>query len=464
MIHKINKIISLLINKFLVLEEHKRYFLFATIVGCLMLIIVPPFQTPDDVAHYHRAVDISEGSITCHEGMIEIQKDRLELPNKMRVGEIAFDPTKSFDYRLLLEDYPQDDQQEKSLNPSTCGTAVVNYIAPATTLFVSSIFNNELLSYYLGRLTNLLLAILMTSLAIKLIPYGKKLVVLTGLLPLTISLYASYNYDWLIISSTLLFISYVIHVYYRGKLHKEDLLIIAALSLSLTTKYAIQPFLLIAFPLVTLIKENKNKVLFLIYLFFISFIIGATLFFTMSNADTYVVIEKVVPLDQLRLIITNPIFFIKVLFNTFYFGFYGFLAQGVGTLGWLDYNIGKTALLSILLAYVLSMLELVPKQYMKKRFFNYTMLLSAIITIILICLALYMFWNPVGSTTISGLQGRYFTISFFLISLFFANTKIFHLIREKIKIDTTFHTLILYILISVAYIFTFYSMLLRYLF
>ena len=86
----------------------------------------------------------------------------------------------------------------------------------------------------LARILNLLVYILLVALSIKLVPFGKWLLVILGLLPTSLFLASSMSPDSLNIAWSIIFIAYVIRLHQRGALmSKKQIGVVAVLGYGL---------------------------------------------------------------------------------------------------------------------------------------------------------------------------------------------------------------------------------------
>ena len=187
----------------------------ASIAGLVMVFLVPPFQVPDEVEHYVRSASIDNG-VLCDEGSVEIEQENLDLVEKMDPTSIAFQGEKRFDEHLITEYAESRDRSLTKYESALCRVFPITYLPSSLGVTVSGLFTgNELLSFYAGRWINLFVAICLVSLAIKLSPIGKKIIAWLALLPMSVFMFSSFNYDALFIPVLILFVALVFNLLRR---------------------------------------------------------------------------------------------------------------------------------------------------------------------------------------------------------------------------------------------------------
>ncbi|MCR5592612.1 MAG: DUF2142 domain-containing protein [Saccharofermentans sp.] len=101
-------------------------------------------------------------------------------------------------------------------------------------------------TFYLGRIFNAALFILLVYLAIKIIPVGKETLFVISLFPMLLQLAASYSYDSIILGLMFLFTAKLISVFYSDKkVTKKQLIAFAVLAVAIAiSKYVYAPVIL----------------------------------------------------------------------------------------------------------------------------------------------------------------------------------------------------------------------------
>ncbi len=385
------------------------YILIALIWGIVMVFIVPPFQVPDEFAHYYRAASIADGHIFCQNGQLLVPEDRVDLGVELNSASIPFNYDAKYDPQLAKDYSDEESTADTTANPVLCKSNFLGYAFPSAGIFLGQTLGlNELEGFYIGRIFSLVLAVILTALAIKFIPFGKHVVFVLGLLPMTIFLYASYNYDAIIIPALLLFVAYVLFLLDRKqKLRVIDLVVLGLLTFLISSlKMGYQPILLLLVLFYPKIYWNKKW-------YFIAFLVGALLlcalpFLTFTGSlATETFNNGVVPGDQVSYILHNPFTYFKILVSSSVHSLSYYLQGFIGILGWLDYKLGWYVYLLVLLAgYLFIMIE--KKKVDLTAIQRALMLVAFGIIYVLILTSMYAYSTPVGYYGVLGVQGRYF--------------------------------------------------------
>jgi uncharacterized membrane protein len=190
--------------------------LLAFIFGLTLIILIPPFQSPDEDMHYLSAAAISGGHFFCNNGNLLVNTRYLNLVNQMDVKRIAFNPSQKFNPKILFnynEVNPGGINKNVNVASIFCYQNQMGHIIPATAIKFADILGlNTLAGFYMARLFSLLAALLIIFYAIKVIPFGKNVIAVTVLLPMTINQISSVTYDALLIPLTMLFTALVLYL------------------------------------------------------------------------------------------------------------------------------------------------------------------------------------------------------------------------------------------------------------
>ncbi len=403
-------------------------FFFATVAsffGLVFLLITPPFQTPDEVVHFYRSYQISTPNLTFDDSRVPIPDS---LANTVSITStdpiIRFDPSKKYDIYKTKEVATYSIESGTTSQPgynlalgSTYGP--VSYLPQSMAIFFGRVIDaSPIVLMYLARLSNLVVWIMLFVVAIKTIPYRKWAVVYVGLLPMGIFQAISLGGDAIMIGLTAVFVSLILKLRQNnsaGIKKKEILLLISIMSLLVLTKQNMAVFI----PLILLIPNNVfklNKHAYIYKIIFIAVPLMLVLLWVLtsnggSGGSIDEVINKQNPMQQASFILHNPHSYINVLWNTYFFTWGDTITRSfIGSFGWVDtplsewiVSIGYISLFILLFAN-----NGVDK--IKKLLISEKILIGLIITAfwMIVNLALYVFYSPVGYKIIVGVQGRYF--------------------------------------------------------
>jgi len=404
------------------LEPVRFFVILAAVFGFAFLLITPPFQGADEVAHYLRAYQISEG----HFVATKDAKGRVGgyLPSDVdKVINTTDNPSVQF--------YPQlkygEGLTKKALGIPRSNSYNFDQFAPSASypptayplssfgIFVTRILRlPTMVSLYAARLGNLLTWIVLVGLAIYWLPGRKWALVAVGLLPMALFQASTLNGDVITIGTLTLLLAAILKLRNdRTKLSTGWMsLLLVVTALMVLSKDIMFLFL----PLVLLLrKENfssprqawllKTAVIVVPLLLF-----GAWMHASHGvSSDFYDNGQN--PSDQLHMILHKPLHYVRVLWNTWFFTWGDGITRAlVGTFGWADtplaesiVTVGYIGLFLLLVgSYEGSYSELLSRRSKQ------LLLVLAVLYFLAVSTALYMYYSPVGFNIVYGLQGRYF--------------------------------------------------------
>lgn len=398
------------------------FLLLVSIFGLLFAFLVPPMQAPDEISHFFRAYQLSDGQVIATKYDFGVGG---ALPKSLKNMSYDFQATgitarqggekvhagqiKSYLGQSLK---PSD----KSLAQFT-GAALyspVAYAPQVVGIWVGRIVHlPPILIFYLARVANLILFSTLCFFAIKYLPFGKWCMVAIALLPTTLTQVASMSADGVTNGLAFLTFGYFMYLYFTAKrimarhiLTLGGLLVLLSLSKQTFFIFALLPFLL---P----VKKFANKNMYL-YSSLAVLIITVGLAAIWSHkvtdfitvmADTFRPGIHVAPGQQLHHILTHPWWFPEVVTRTL-LNVNGNII--INDLTMTEYNTMPMLLIgfsyfSIIAITLASVKHSILLQAMRLR-----LLLVSLVGIFAIMGTLYLTYNSVGATSIEGLQGRYF--------------------------------------------------------
>jgi uncharacterized membrane protein len=402
-------------------SPQKIFLLLATVFGILTISFTSPFKVPDEAAHFIRAYEVSEGVFL---PTIQNNLTVALLPKQLKETLDVVDKFAFSNSKITLQDLNPNgakiDYSDKVLVRSATGQySPFPYIVTATSLKVVRVFSdNPLTLYFCGKIMALLSWTTMIFLAIKIIPFGRWLMLLLALLPIHLFLAPSFSADSAINSATFLLIAIVLQLHYSKdtvKYLRLKLCTVVFLLLSICLSKTVYIFLL---PLLFLIPARyfHNRTRYFIYGgSTLLLVIGAHLFwFNYIHGLHEERVANVFPKEQLAFILSDPSEFLKIMLTSAKDNFSGYICSFIGILGWLDIHLSAW----IYCTYPVVLLSSLFFTDKKEISIHYSLrLLSLIIFLIgalIIAVALYCTWNPLRSPVLNGIQGRYF-ISFSLL-------------------------------------------------
>lgn len=391
------------------------YVLFALVWGFALVALVPPFQVPDEPSHFYRAWALSQLDYqTDGSGLMLLPKSVVTLPAD--VGSVDRDWNRSSYSPKRFRQYlfsPIGDETATVDDASRYGP--LGYLPHILPIEVARLAGHgALAALYGARLLNLITAVLLTYLAIRIIPAGKLLIAVIGLLPMTLYETASASPDALAIAGSLLFASVLLLTMSRATLERRHIAILAAtaaLSLNVKPGYALLVVAVLAIPKRAFGSWRR-------YAAGMAVVVGATaglaallLFTTPRGAPGQ--LERLLgpnngvdPGRQLEYVFQHPWGFARIMLNTLDQSGYFLLKGFFGHFGWLTIALPFSIVFLALVALAIAFSS--PDDYTAAWWQRIVLVCAAGLAVVATCLALYLTFTPVGSESIAGLQGRYF--------------------------------------------------------
>lgn len=414
-------------------DPSKLFLLFAIPFIFLFILIIPVLQGWDESTHFLRAYEISEFDVLASEydgknagyltpvDIIDLHDSA--VGDQVRSSQSGLEVKSSINhyYRFLTDNDIGENRVDKYFTASAVYSPV-SYIPQSTGIFIARTVKMPLLTYvHLGRLLNAVVYILLCYIAIRVATRGKWVLFVVAMLPTSITTAATLSPDAIIIGGVMLLVALFLKAIFDDKrLSNRYLLTIVALALVLSlTKQAYFVFAgLFLFVPPRLFGGWKR------YLLWNGLIIGLALVCTLGWAylirditgfNAHKPGQNVMPEDQIKHIVSSPFEYIGILTwhiigksNGIYMQLVGHLT-GKGVL--MPLYMIFVSYVTIILAFVVTRYEDVKIKTLKKTeklLATLGPLLIAILTTVLIYTALYLAFTVVGSSSIDGVQGRYF--------------------------------------------------------
>lgn len=420
----------------------QRFFLLTALTfGLLVIFITPPLQVPDEINHFYRAWQLSEGQF-------------LPVKNDARVGgfipksvdsltvffkKIRFEnhPNISADDILLKFKIPLNEKEKKFIDfPNTAMYNIVSYLPQTATIYICRKINlPPLYTYYISRVFTLFCWLTIIYLSISLIPQYKWLFVVLALLPMSIYIVGSNSADVVSNAAAFLFLSFVFHVIVKVKKLPVSYWFIFPFCAFIvaSAKLVYAPMLLLVFIIPKDAFPNfKIKLLFASGIMLVTLL--TLIFWSHISSEVYTPYEVYNHqyrnnLDlvngsnmhhQIAYLKNNPFNIIDVFLKSFIWNAQSFSQSYIGRLGWFNIYLPVWFIIVSYTSIILSLLDhrntyAFSKQQMLCIF------LCIIATLMLIIFSQYLTWEKVASQRAYFLQGRYFTPVFPLLFIFIAS-------------------------------------------
>lgn len=376
------------------------------ILGIFYFLICPFEMPPDEPSHFKRAFEISTGGFFSK-----------PLSNGS-FGDILPKSVNDCWNRSAVIDWA--DKIEISF-PNTALYSFVNYIPQSIGIFLTKIFTNKVSTlYYAGRLFNFLSAFFLCVFALKEIPFGKKILFIIMIFPMSLQEMISLSPDALVNALSFAFVAFILNCAYKKQEVKTKDVIIICVMISIIALckivYLGAIFLIYIIPRSKLSRRNFYLLrcfvpVFAIFLNFSALIISMKILAKSKIGESNAK-------EQIKFIIFNPFHYCEVFIKTIFFQIQNWISTCIGSaLGRLNIGINYIAwsfFIFMLVAVsfgcndVCVSLRKTDMIFLGLNFFS---------GVVLILTSEYIGWTLPRADLIQGVQGRYFIP--LLPSLFF---------------------------------------------
>ncbi len=388
------------------------FFVMALFFGTWLSVLTPPFQSPDEINHFYKSVDCSNGHWFG------------TRTNDQRLGGFINDAVPQYaaifkDRNLSFSDSVRIKSEQIVWSETTHFMDFANtafympfaYLPQMIGIKLAQILDNHVfIAFYLARIFNFIAWLLLVFQAIRIIPYGKWLLVGLALLPASLAFHSSCNPDVMVHGMAYLCLAYALRFQaQKSVIPTFHISLIALMTLFLTIQK------IIFFPFVFLFYFHKKtfyKVLFINILMLVSvYFYNKNTFITFdhyhqSYREGQTLNEGVNPTLQLQYIVQNPIQFTKIVLVSFAKGAPSTVAHFVGKYGWEAHYIPAWEIMLLLIG--LCVLIFYENNILIEKRQKIVLLAIILCFFCGFSVVMYMLWCPVASPILSNIQGRYF--------------------------------------------------------
>lgn len=413
-------------------KPHQIFVIAGTCMALCYAFLLPPGTVPDEIGHIETTYYYSNKLLGIEEP--DAESIYVRKTDQEAIGKLQTTPTlKEYNYFILNITHRSDDTKLVKID-ATKGSDNWLLYAPAILGVTAGrlIGLNGITTLYAGRFFMMFVYLIFAFFAIKRVPVGKAAMFIIVLSPMFIQQSCSYSYDAMPIELTTLFVAELFSVLYEDrKMRKRDIIILSALAFVIASckagTYIPECLLLFLIPKEKYESEKqcrRMRIGFLVVMI-LGFLINSIPYLMMVLGITEATTELQQYSNSLNCytvadVLFNPGNTVRVLITTFlqYIDFY-FEGSFAGPLGWL--NIGINPMWGYLMAGLmllgLTAVKDEPEYITKKQ--RVWIALALFATVAMVTAAMFVSWTGKGSTTISGIQGRYFTpILFYFFFLF----------------------------------------------
>ena len=437
-------------NKKIKLE--KIFIIVSLFVGTLLVLLVPPYNSPDEETHFMYAYEISKGNIL---PSVENNKSGHYIPNSIfdsidKNKKIVDNADAKYSYSEIKSNvlYTNDYEKKGFWILNVQNQPIIAYLAPALGTIVASnleaytggkVSSDVLLQF--ARFFSLLIYSIIGYFSIKITPKFKNSFFAILLLPLSVFLRSMVSYDGFILVVVAIVLANILRLIDSKDVmfKKRDFLffIITGFALlNVKTIYSIVFLGLLAIPdSVFNGKKNKWKNIVSIIIVILSISIARRLLYIGLTNESNPLFGK-----QISFIINHPFQYFKIMIHNIFSQLKIMSWWMIGVYGCLDTFTPLLIqfLIKIYLFFIILMDAFYEKINISKKIkFGYFCLI--ILSVFAIYTYMYIYWttlvtNIIGGGIITGVQGRYYIPLLFLLPIVLNNNIISKLKNEsKIK-------------------------------
>jgi uncharacterized membrane protein len=390
-------------------------------VGSIPLVfLTPPFQVPDEVQHFYRAYQLSEFRIRA-----EVQNGVAggtlpeSLPQLVQSSVYTSDgvvypamPT-PISGTLKLRAIPLDSSKSRFIAfPGSAFYSPLPYLPQVLGISVGRLMGlGPLYLLYLGRLFNCLAALALVGLAVNSMPFAEELVLIVGLLPMSMFLYASLSADAAVISCALVFTALSLSASTRGNWITWELVIATAAAAVLCSLKPVYAPTLLAGMVPGLFQPGKARRVIRSHSILLGVALGVTAgWMLLARSTMTTLLGGGHPTVQINVVLHHPMILVHAVAHSLTFGqiLYRY-TETVGRFGWLTVPLrpGVVCLLplaSLVIACTIGNRSPRGRTVLPALWHVVLALASAA----LVMTAMYLMSSNIGQDEVTGVQGRYF--------------------------------------------------------
>ncbi|MEH7250216.1 DUF2142 domain-containing protein [Neobacillus niacini] len=430
---------------------HKAFLITAIPIGLAMVLIIPPFDQLDELEHYYRAFEVSEGKFInqqTEQGLGNF------IPASLveTVYDVRYIHQSGYKYSIVKEAFQNklNPEDRQFLRNYASSYPPLIYVPQALGMMLGRlIFDSPLMMMFLGRLINFVAYIAIVYAALKVVPVKKNLFYLFALLPMSIIHAASLSADGITNAMALLFVAYILKLAYGkvDKITKRHLIILIGIGLFVTLSKIVYIPMLLLFLLIPLKKfTNKKDYLKKFLIVFVGCLIPFIIWNLMNLSNMSVPDLRgnpgVSPKEQVMFVLLHPIFYIKTLFVTLFSLGPSQLVAMIGKVA-TNYQYPAPSIIIYTFLFMMLLFGLINDENdlkMQGRRMDRGILVFILLAVmLLIYTALYVGYNTVGNPIIYGIQGRYFVP---IAILFFLSISNYQIINKNKDINLLIQTII----------------------
>lgn len=411
------------------LTPEKIFLILGLTMGMFFTIFFPPFTAPDEQVHiataYADANRILMRDPVDSNGYVYVRQEDADVDIRYDVSQMTYQ-------RLYDEFFMEKNENIVSYSLQPLNVPLIAHLPQALGIAVSWLMGlGAIPTLYMGKIFGLLFYIFLVYWSIHFLPWGKMIMTVVALLPISLELAGSYSYDCTVNAVSFLFIGYTMYLIYRKpKLRWTDIGVLALLAAILAPCKVAYIFLCGIVFLISKEKTGGTKR----HHIWGTIVLAAGGLSLIATRWSFVFSVFFGQHEQsgsnaaasgfsLMDIVGNPLHSIEMLFNTYFEqGSYYLQTLMGGSLAWLQVQISWVVIAGLVIILLLSAVSVDGDVF---KFEAKGKLLIGILCLIMtggIFLSMWMSFTPDYLSYIAGVQGRYL-LPFFPLLIMMLKTK-----------------------------------------
>ncbi len=398
--------------------------------GVIYMIVLTPGIPPDEKAHFYRALEISCGNLfsTVYNG----GQGGNVFP---AAAQYISDPNAVMDWSNVEIFY----FSNTALYFPTC------YIPQMIGIWIVRMFTDHVMTiFYAGRIFNFALAYVISLAALRRMPFGKNLLFVFMMFPMTLQEMVSMSPDALTNAVSMYLIALIMSLRMeKGLVSRSELARIFLIGLFLggsKVVYIVVTFLVLLLPARKLGSKKKAIGIYALMIGSAILMNGLTYFNSLQFLGDLT--QDVSAGGQIKFVLGHPVETGLVMVRTLTQDLYIWLEDMLGTeMGSLNIPINRGLAYIMVILMVLATYDAVaPHEY-----FRHREIVAAFVTGVLgFCAtigSLYVSWSKVGAPKIVGIQGRYFipfTLIILLALAMIHSRQVSHITTKPVHVQRTY--------------------------
>lgn len=369
------------------------------VLGAVYFWMCPLGMAPDERNHFLRAYEVSCGGWTSqHLGKEGVGGNYL--------------PTALDEFQDPAAEIDKEDITELHYG-NTALYAPVSYLPQAAGIGIAKMFTDQVsVIFYAGRFGNFLVSMLLCLWAVYLMPFGKRILFLIMVFPMSLQEMVSMAPDGFTIALSIAFFAYIFHLRCREeKIGKKELALIGLMGIVIALcKIVYVVLLLLVFLLPKEKFENKRDAVLFQFGIPGAALVMNLIWLKISAGYLVEFMPGVSSGEQVKYMLTHlPAYCMVVIRTVRAWGVDWTMTMIGSLLGALDVGISSMVWVTFLILFVCEVCNCRQMGWKAHKSDWIVLILTFLSGFALICTSIYVQWTAVASPMVSGIQGRYFT-------------------------------------------------------